>query len=398
MESRRLALILSVCVLSVAHLPHCFAKTIPPGSPDVVIITAAVEGHAGNFMLDTGAERSCLDTEFAAPLRRTSRSIASLRGPSSAQESTGVLLTDLRIGSFHLQNLAVFSTDLKAKFLRAGVSIDGIIGIDVLRQFVVTIDLARGTSEFRRKGQRPPRAGAVTLHYVDGAYFVPVSFQGIHTRLLLDTGANVTSLSFQAWSRITARWQPQLTLDGIRSTGSPMGTQLALVPRVSIGRSISRDLGVRVQPQTAGGLFSDVDFDGILGTDLLKNCLLTLDLGRDKMYLTHNPEPQSDPYLYSTIGIQFAKNADGAFTIMAVWDPSPAAIAGLKIGDLILGVNTHDAKQMSLDDLSRQVHGPEGTEVDLVVNSGGQRRIVPLATRCLLCPVIRVRQQPGSGK
>ena len=67
-------------------------------------------------------------------------------GPSGAQESTGVLVTDLRIGSFHLQNLAVFSTDLKAKFLTVGVSIDGILGTDVLRQFVVTIDLARGTA------------------------------------------------------------------------------------------------------------------------------------------------------------------------------------------------------------------------------------------------------------
>jgi C-terminal processing protease CtpA/Prc len=55
-----------------------------------------------------------------------------------------------------------------------------------------------------------------------------------------------------------------------------------------------------------------------------------------------------------TIGIQFAKDADGNFRIMAVWSPSPAATAELKIGDLILAVNHLDAREMGLDDLSRE--------------------------------------------
>ncbi len=394
MASCRLAFVFSVCVLSVATASQGLAKSVPSGSPDVVLITAAVEGHKGTFMLDTGAERSCLDAAFAARLLSTSRSNENLREPVSADEANGVLVTDFEIASFHLQNLPMLSIDLRAKFLRAGVTIDGILGTDVLRHFVVTIDLARGSSEFRRSGEVPHGARVVILQHTDGSYFVPVSFQGIQTRLLLDTGANLTSISSHAWSRITAQWHPQSTLDGIRSTGLPISAQLALVPRVSIGRSVSRDLRVRVQPQTAEGLFSDIHFDGILAADLLKNFLLTLDLARDKMYLTPNPNAQFDPYLYSTIGIQFAKDPDGPFTIMAVWNPSPAAMAGLKIGDLILGVNALDARQMSLDDLSRQVHGPEGTEVDLVVKSGGQRRIVPLAMRCLLCPVTRARSQP----
>jgi C-terminal processing protease CtpA/Prc len=86
-----------------------------------------------------------------------------------------------------------------------------------------------------------------------------------------------------------------------------------------------------------------------------------------------------------TIGIQFAKDADGNFRIMAVWSPSPAATAELKIGDLILAVNQLDAREMSLDDLSREIHGHPGTEVNLFIDSGGQRRTVPLEITCLLC-------------
>jgi C-terminal processing protease CtpA/Prc len=54
--------------------------------------------------------------------------------------------------------------------------------------------------------------------------------------------------------------------------------------------------------------------------------------------------------------MQFAKNVEGTFTIMAVWNPSPAAKEGLKIGDRMLEVNRWDTHQMSLDDVLR--HGP----------------------------------------
>lgn len=103
------------------------------------------------------------------------------------------------------------------------------------------------------------------------------------------------------------------------------------------------------------------------------------------MYLTNNPKSHADQYRFSTIGIQFAKDVEGDFTIMAVWTPSPAAKAGLKIGDRILAVNQLDSHQMSLDDLSREIHGRIGTEVQLVIDSDGQRRSVLVAMSCLLC-------------
>jgi len=59
---------------------------------------------------------------------------------------------------------------------------------------------------------------------------------------------------------------------------------------------------------------------------------------------------------------------------MAVWNPSPATSAGLKIGDRILAVNQQDTHQMSLENLSSLIHGCPGTEVRLVTDSGGRRQ------------------------
>jgi carboxyl-terminal processing protease len=53
--------------------------------------------------------------------------------------------------------------------------------------------------------------------------------------------------------------------------------------------------------------------------------------------------------------------------IVAPFDGSPAAEAGIKAGDIILGVNGEDVTAMSLDEIVERVRGPEGTEVTLTV-------------------------------
>ena len=362
-----------------------FAQTLRPAPAAVVLVAATVEGHAGTFLLDTGTERSCLDAGYAARLSLESISMEDIREPYGDKRADSISIKEFEIGSFHLQNVPMLATDLSAAFLKAGLAIDGVLGSDLLRQFIVTVNFSSGSAQFSKLA--PPAVGAeiVKLQHVNGAYLVPVTLQGVPTRLLLDTGANWTCVSSQVWSRITTHWQPQIVLDGIRSTGAG-NARFALVPRIDIAGSISRNVPLRIQAGTAGGLFADAEFEGLLGTDILHHFVLTLDLAHDTLYLVRDPSRHDDRYLYSTIGIQFAKASSGDFTVVAVWNPSPAAAAGLKIGDLIHAVNQADARRMSLDDLSRAIHGHPGSRVSLLVNSNGNRRRVSLEIRCLLCP------------
>ena len=365
------------------------AESLRSAAAGVVLVAATVNGQAGTFLLDTGTERSCLDTGFAARLPLKSTVVEGVREAYRDASADDIRIRDFGLGSFHLQNVAMLSTDLRTTFLRAGFPIDGILGTDILKRFIVRVDFSSGSAQFGVKSAIPIGAKIVKLEPVDDLYFVPLSVQGTSTRLLLDTGTNSTSISSTAWSRITTHWQPLSKLNGVRSTGSSENAHFVLVPRISVGGSSSRDVPLRIQPRTEQGLFADADFDGLLGSDVLQQFIVTLDLASNRMYLTHNPNSHIDRYLFSTIGIQFAKDADEGFTIMAVWNPSPAATAGLKIGDRILAVNQLDTRRLSLDDLSREIHGHPGTEVNLVIDSGGRRHSVPVAIRCLLCPVNR---------
>lgn len=58
---------------------------------------------------------------------------------------------------------------------------------------------------------------------------------------------------------------------------------------------------------------------------------------------------------------------DGLPIIVSPFDGSPAAEAGIRAGDIILGVDGEDVTQLSLDEIVDRVRGPEGEEVVLTV-------------------------------
>jgi C-terminal processing protease CtpA/Prc len=150
---------------------------------------------------------------------------------------------------------------------------------------------------------------------------------------------------------------------------------------------------MRVQPPTSAGFFSNPDVDGLLGSDFLKQFVISLDLANNSLYLSPDPNFKADQDRFSTIGIQFAKDPTGFFTVMAAWSPTPASQEGLKIGDQILSVNGLSTIEMTQEDLSQQLHGESGRKIQLVIGSSENQRTVRLEIRSPLCqsPLIVTR-------
>jgi C-terminal processing protease CtpA/Prc len=122
-----------------------------------------------------------------------------------------------------------------------------------------------------------------------------------------------------------------------------------------------------------------------LGSDFLKQFVVSLDFANDSLYLSPDPNFKADQDRFSTIGTQFAKDPTGFFTVMAVWSPSPASQGGLEIGDQILSVNGLSTIEMTQEDLSRQLHGESRRKIQLVIRSGENQRIIRLEIKNLLC-------------
>jgi C-terminal processing protease CtpA/Prc len=135
----------------------------------------------------------------------------------------------------------------------------------------------------------------------------------------------------------------------------------------------------------SAGFLADPNVDGVLGSDFFRRFVVVLDLANDSLYLTPDRRFKIDQDRFSTIGIQFAKNSAGSFTVMAVWSPTPASEANLKVGDQVLFVDGSSTIAMTQEDLSRQLHGEPGRQVQIGLISGGDQRTVRLTIRNLLC-------------
>lgn len=92
---------------------------------------------------------------------------------------------------------------------------------------------------------------------------------------------------------------------------------------------------------------------------------------------------------YSGVGIVMGLNKDKKATVISAVDDQPAAIAGIKTGDIIISVDGKDTSEMSLDETSALVRGPEGTPVTLVVQRGTETITFTIERKKIILPTVR---------
>ena len=118
------------------------------GQSHIVDSTLLVEGAVNNvpavFLLDTGAERSALDKHFATQIGLNSASVQTLQHPFQNELSGSVFVRDFCIQSIATKNVDLLTTDLTPQSRALGEKIDGVLGVDLLRKYWVTIDYAAG--------------------------------------------------------------------------------------------------------------------------------------------------------------------------------------------------------------------------------------------------------------
>jgi predicted aspartyl protease len=388
--SRRVLLLLPLTLLGAGIIRSAYAQS--RNIDGTFLIDARVNGSPAVLMLDTGTDHSLLDREFAQRLDLHPVAYEDLQTPYSSEHTAVILVPHLDIQSIHSSGLRMMTDDLAATSRALGVHIDGVLGNDVICKFTITLDYSVGAVTFGRIPVAPHRV-PIKLYRMGNRYFAHLNLDGFPLTFLLDTGTNFSVLSNNGWSRLNQDKKALSVIDGVRSSGTSRPSKLVCIRQMTIGHTSYENLPMRVQPPTSAGLFSNPDVDGLLGSDFLKQFVVSLDLVNDSLYLSPDPNFKADQDRFSTIGIQFAKDPTGFFTVMAVWSPTPASQGGLKIGDQILSVNGLSTLEMTQEDLSRQLHGESGRKLQVVIGSGENQHTVRLEIRNLLCqsPLIETR-------
>ncbi len=100
---------------------------------------------------------------------------------------------------------------------------------------------------------------------------------------------------------------------------------------------------------------------------------------------------------FTGVGVSVSEHPLG-LRVARVFDGSPAARAGVRPGDLFVGVNGKRLKGLSSDVSTARIKGPEGTGVTLTIRHAGKRRNVRMTRARVTVPVVASAMRTGCGR
>ena len=157
----------------------------------LVVRASPGDGVAGWWLIDTGAGTSILDRRRARGLALTPITQGSLVDAQGRVERPLVRLGELDLEAMQVRGLPLLVSDLSGAGEGLGLSLDGILGNDLLMRAVFELDFSAGRVRLIDAESFDPPPEATAVAFDPGAPVLQASFApGEEGRLRLDTGSD----------------------------------------------------------------------------------------------------------------------------------------------------------------------------------------------------------------
>ena len=338
-----------------------------------------------NFILDTGSGGISLDSttivEFGikpTPSNLTILGIAGIRKVSFVYNQK-LKLPGLTVDSlnFHISNYDMLTSVY-------GEKIDGIIGYSLLNRYILNINYDKSTIVIYSNGRiRYPRGGWL---YEPVLRTLPVMEARIkdakisNSRFLFDIGAGlclmlnkefVDDSSFLGKKRILYPKEAE-------GVGGKVDMNLTVMKEIRVGPYRFKNIPIFVFDDIYN-ITSYPYLSGILGNDILRRFNLTLNYTKKEFYLVPNSH-YSDPFDYAYSGIELYY-IEGKIIIGDVAARSPAALSGLKEGDIVLGINNVMSQSLQA---YKQTLQTANDKIRIIITRNGELMQFTFKTKSLL--------------
>jgi predicted aspartyl protease len=370
------------------------------GDHHFVDLAAGRDGRTRRFLVDTGAGMTAVSLELADELAVSGGEKLEIVGLGGGTEARAAVLPPLRVGAFTLSGIHGLVLDLDELRAGLGSDLDGILGFSALARYAVTFDFAHSQLELAENAEaRVPKAGGTRLSFVmvGGQVIVPVRVDGGgESSFLVDTGAWRTFLPPEVGAKLDV--PADRRLPGIPSSGAdgrPIEADAVRVRSLRIGDvEVERPIVLvpasgESQPGDAWSLVTRAR--GVLGADILRRFRVTIDFPRQEMTLEPVPSVVSAPegetsFIGPGVVLGTAEAGPGtSVRVRRVLAGSPAARAGIKVGDRVTAIDGESTGGLRTEALRRRLSGPAGSRVRLTVRDGaGRERALDLERALLL--------------
>src|SRR6266404_7134729 len=328
------------------------------------------------FILDTGADTSVIDAQRAKALSLKPEGKIVGSGGAGTAEATFTKGVSVSLSGVELLDQKIYVLPLES-LSALGRKIDGVLGNDVLKEFVVEIDYSAGTINlYEPRGYRYSGTGKIIPLTIDeGLLFVRASVtpQGrapIEARFEIDsgsTGAILLNTPFVESHKLLATVPKTIQTN----SGGVGGTAKMLIGRVNnvrLGRFVI-DHPITHFSQAAKGDYASSKYDGLIGDRILSRFKVIVDYSRRRMILEPTPH-FAEPYEIDMSGMELVTDGDDLL-IDDVDEHSSAAEAGVRDGDILVSINGRPAVEFSLDQI-RNMFMHDGKEFSLTLKRDGK--------------------------
>ena len=388
---------------------------------NLIIIPVEVNGVSLSFLLDSGVSRPILfnivNSADFLKLKNVKRIQLRGLGDGSSVEALKSTKNKFKIGSAININQDVFViSDEAINFSsRLGVEVHGIIGYDILKDFIVEINYGskfirlNNPKTFKYKNCKKCETRPLTLFenkpFVDVT--VEVNKKIIPVKLLMDSGGSDALWLFENDSLGLVPENDNYFIDffGRGLSGSVHGKK-SKVSKFSINDYHLNNVNV-AYPDSAAISFarSFKQRSGSMGGDLLRRFNIILDYKNAKVTFKRNKHFK-DPFEYNKSGIIIEQDGvrivnelenrshykfndtqessaifpviaaykfklKPAFKIVELRPDSPAERAGLKLGDVILSINNKNADHLKMQEVNSFFRDKHGKQITLKIDRGG---------------------------
>jgi len=207
--------------------------------------------------------------------------------------------------------------------------------------------------------------------------------------LLLDTGASACVIFEDAMAQLVrppSRWPVHHDVP-VRTVLGRFNEDATLLPRLVLGdgsAAMEEDLvatGVasrRTLPDIQGELPDPIH--GLLGNSFLGRFRMVLDYGNDVLWLEPRPRPSARSFDGIQVGLRLER-LWGEMRVVTVVPGSAAQEAGVRAGDVVVGIDHAPVEDVDAADSERRLRGEPGTPVVLALRRDRLERLYTLTRR-----------------
>ena len=339
--------------------------------------------------IDTGASSSAIDENEARALGLATHGRYSTLGAGGADSSSSVSNLTFVFGGVSIHRDQTDTNDLAQISVQGGHPMQAIIGAELFESCVVRLDYGKGMMEIwdaaHAASSLPGAVVPLALEghhpYVEGVLAV-AGTQPLRGRFVIDTGSNAgIILAPDAAARAGLPQAFPRTLQTVGfGVGGEVHNHLGRAESFTLG-SLRFDHPIAFVPDSLAGRISAPGSAGNIGSGVLGRCAITFDYRHLRVAF----EPGTDfrrPFDTDMLGATPIRRSDG-YEVRFVNADTPAADAGLHVGDLIVAINGTPCTTIDPTMLRRLLQQP-GQSVRLDVRRGGVTRTITTTLRRLI--------------